>query len=169
MLALFDLANPNECYERRESVIPQQSLALLNSALALDLSRLLARKLTPEAKAPEDFVAAVFEWVLSRQPSKEEMAASVKFLQTQPARLAKPGIAFTGAYIIYFKFVNPDANTNENWWFGVSPEGIGTVGMLLNFAVSLLVSRYTAPPPDEVQELVESIRVPRGAGEASEH
>lgn len=97
MLALFDLANPNECYERRESVMPQQSLALLNSALALDLSRLLARKLTPEAKSPEDFVAAVFEWVLSRQPSKEEMAASVKFLQTQPARLAKPGIAFTGA------------------------------------------------------------------------
>ncbi len=79
------------------------------------------------------------------------------------------GIVFTAAYIIYFKFVNPDANTKEHWWFGVSPEGIGTVGMLLNFAVSLLVSRFTAPPPAEVQELAESIRVPRGAGEASDH
>ena len=79
------------------------------------------------------------------------------------------GILFTAAYIIYFKFVNPAANVSENWLFGVSPEGIGTVGMLLNFAVSLTVCHFTAPPPKEVQELVESIRVPRGAGEATDH
>ncbi|MFP6855209.1 MAG: hypothetical protein VB980_05440, partial [Opitutales bacterium] len=79
------------------------------------------------------------------------------------------GILFTAGYIIYFKFIDPGANNKDNWWFGVSPEGIGTVGMLLNFAVSFLVSRFTAPPPEEVQELVENIRVPRGAGEASDH
>lgn len=72
------------------------------------------------------------------------------------------GIVFTAAYIIYFKFVNPEANTKENWLFGISPEGIGTLGMLLNFAVSLLISRFTPPPPDEVQEMVERIRIPRG-------
>ena len=79
------------------------------------------------------------------------------------------GIVFTASYIYYFKFSNPEANNKENWLFGISPEGIGGLGMLLNFAVSLLVSRFTPPPPDEVQQLVENIRVPRGAGEASDH
>ncbi len=95
MLGLFDLANPNECYERRESVMPQQSLALLNSALALDLSRLLARKLASEKK--EAFAAAAFEWVLSRPPSKEEMILSLKFLQAQEAQLVRGGTPFAGA------------------------------------------------------------------------
>ena len=71
------------------------------------------------------------------------------------------GIAFTAAYIIYFKFVNPEANTSAHWLFGISPEGIGALGMLLNFAVSLSVSRFTAPPPADVQRMVETIRVPR--------
>ena len=71
------------------------------------------------------------------------------------------GIAFTAAYIIYFKFVNPEANTSAHWLFGISPEGIGALGMLLNFAVSISVSRLTAPPPESVQRLVETIRVPR--------
>ena len=79
------------------------------------------------------------------------------------------GLCFTTGYIVYFKFINPEANLKENWWFGISPEGIGGLGMLLNFAVSLTISRFTAPPPQEVQELVDSIRVPRGAGEASDH
>ncbi len=71
------------------------------------------------------------------------------------------GIVFTAAYIIYFKFVNPEANSSAHWLFGISPEGIGTVGMLLNFAVSLSISRLTPPPPESVQRLVETIRVPR--------
>ena len=95
MLDLFDLANPNECYERHESVMPQQSLALLNSPLALDLSRILARKLASEKK--EAFTSAAFEWVLSRPPSKKEMSLSIKFLQTQESKLAKGGTPFTGA------------------------------------------------------------------------
>jgi cation/acetate symporter len=73
------------------------------------------------------------------------------------------GITFTAAYIVYFKFVDPAANSAENWLLGVSPEGIGAVGMLLNFAVALAVSRVTAPPPAHVQELVEEIRVPRSS------
>ena len=78
------------------------------------------------------------------------------------------GITLTAAYIVYFKFVNPAANVAENWWFGISPEGIGALGMLLNFAVALVVSHFTPPPPEEVQRLVDRIRVPRGAGEAHE-
>ena len=78
------------------------------------------------------------------------------------------GITFTAAYIVYFNFVNPGANSADNWWFGISPEGIGTLGMLLNFAVTTVVSRMTHEPPEEVQALVDSIRVPRGAGEAHE-
>ncbi len=78
------------------------------------------------------------------------------------------GITLTAAYIVYFKFVNPAANVAENWWFGISAEGIGAVGMTVNFAVASLVSRFTPPPPPEAQRLVERIRLPRGAGEAHE-
>ncbi len=78
------------------------------------------------------------------------------------------GVLFTAAYIVYFKFVNPGANMAEIWWFGISPEGIGTLGMLLNFTVALLVSRFTPPPPEEVQQLVDRIRVPRRTSEAHE-
>lgn len=79
------------------------------------------------------------------------------------------GVAFTAAYIIYFKFINPAASTPENWWFGISPEGIGTLGMCLNFVVSLVVNKFTAEAPKDVQDMVESIRFPKGAGAASSH
>ncbi|MFA0014543.1 sodium:solute symporter family protein [Vibrio lentus] len=79
------------------------------------------------------------------------------------------GIAFTASYIIYFKFINPTASTPENWWFGISPEGIGTLGMCLNFVVSIAVNKVTAEVPQDVQEMVESIRYPKGAGEAHDH
>jgi cation/acetate symporter len=78
------------------------------------------------------------------------------------------GICFTAAYIVWFKFVHPDLDTADHWWLGISPEGIGTVGMLLNFAVTMTVSRFTPEPPVHVQVLVDLIRVPRGAGEAHE-
>jgi len=79
------------------------------------------------------------------------------------------GLLFTVAYIVYFKFMNPAMNKPEFWWLGISPEGIGTVGMLVNVAVSLVVSRITPAPPEEIQELVDSLRYPKGAGEASAH
>ena len=78
------------------------------------------------------------------------------------------GISLTASYIVYFKFMNPAANTAEHWWFGISPEGIGTVGMLVNFAVALTVSRFTPAPPAQIAHLVDLIRVPKGAGEAHE-
>jgi cation/acetate symporter len=79
------------------------------------------------------------------------------------------GLVFTFSYIVYFKFVSPELNSAEHWLFGVSPEGIGTVGMMLNFVVALAVSRVTAPPPEHIQHIVEDIRVPRGAGAAVAH
>ncbi len=74
------------------------------------------------------------------------------------------GLLFTMGYIVYFKgiFVEPLAeNIAANWLFGISPEGIGSVGMILNFAVSLIVSAATKKPPEGVRVMVQSIRVPR--------
>lgn len=71
------------------------------------------------------------------------------------------GILFTISYIVYFTFINPELNNVEHWWFGISPEGIGTLGMIINFAVALGVAKFTKKPPVEIQELVENIRIPR--------
>ena len=82
------------------------------------------------------------------------------------------GLLFTFGYILYFKgvFFAPLAeNVPENWLFGISPEGIGVVGMLINFAVAFTVSRLTAAPPAHIREMIEDIRVPRGAGGAHSH
>ena len=76
------------------------------------------------------------------------------------------GILFTASYIIYFRFVRPDAGADE-WLFGISPEGIGTIGMLLNFTLAIVVSRFTPPPPEEVQRLVDEIRLPAGLRQSS--
>ena len=74
------------------------------------------------------------------------------------------GITFTAGYIIFFKFISPELNVPAHWLFGISPEGIGTLGMVLNLLVSVPVSLLTAPPPAEVQELVDNIRSPEDAG-----
>ena len=70
------------------------------------------------------------------------------------------GLMFTASYIIYFKFINPDINNTESWFMGVSPEGVGALGMILNFAVALTVSSFTKEPPEEVLDLVDEIRKP---------
>jgi cation/acetate symporter len=70
------------------------------------------------------------------------------------------GILFTTAYIVYFKFIAPELNVASNWWFGISPEGIGSLGMFLNFTVAIIVCQFTKAPPLHVQELVEDIRIP---------
>lgn len=79
------------------------------------------------------------------------------------------GIGFTAAYIIYFKFINPAANVPDNWLFRISPEGIGTIGMVINFVVAFVVYKFTAQAPQEIQQLVEDIRYPLGSGKAQEH
>ena len=75
------------------------------------------------------------------------------------------GIGFTMSYIIYFQFLTD----SKEYWFGISPEGIGFVGMFINFIIAYIVSSKTSPPPSEVQEMVENIRIPKGAGKATGH
>jgi len=71
------------------------------------------------------------------------------------------GIVFTTIYIFYFKPQLGGPGLPENYLFGISPEGIGTIGMIINFIVSLIVSRITTPTPDKIKDLVESIRYPK--------
>lgn len=70
------------------------------------------------------------------------------------------GFGFTAAYIIFFKFVSPELSNASHWWFGISPEGIGTLGTMLNLIVALSVCRFTAAPPEDVQRIVRNIRLP---------
>ena len=79
------------------------------------------------------------------------------------------GLAFTFSYIVFFKFISPELDNAEYWWFGISPEGIGILGMIFNFVVSVAVASVTKAPPEDIQHLIEDIRVPRGAGAAIAH
>ena len=101
---------------------------------------------------------AIFMGIFSKRMNREGAIAGMV-----------TGLAFTFGYIFYFKLGNPAANVAENWLFGISPEGIGVIGMLLNFGVAIAVSSVTKSPPVEIRKLVDSIRVPRGAGMARDH
>lgn len=79
------------------------------------------------------------------------------------------GFGFTAAYIIYFRFLNPAADNAESWLFGISPEGIGTLGTLLNLAVALTVAKFAKEPPEDVQAIVEEIRLPGEVAPAAQH
>lgn len=79
------------------------------------------------------------------------------------------GLAFTLGYIVYFNFMAPELNRPEHWLLGISPTGIGALGALLNAGVAVVVSRVTAPPPVAVQEMVDDLRIPSGAGIAHHH
>ena len=78
-------------------------------------------------------------------------------------------------YILKFKFGVFDGgkemvdSLKSDWWFGISPEGFGTIAMIVNFVVALVVNKFTPEPPLDVQEIVENIRIPSGAGEATGH
>jgi cation/acetate symporter len=79
------------------------------------------------------------------------------------------GLIFTLGYITYFKFISPELNNLNHWWFGVSPEGIGSIGMLINFLMCYFVSIFTPAPPKHVQDLIQEIRIPKGSGAAQNH
>ncbi|WP_373942760.1 hypothetical protein [Polaribacter sejongensis] len=79
------------------------------------------------------------------------------------------GLVLMLFYMMKFKLDMFGGGTEEDWWFGTSPEGFGTIAMVVNFVISVVVSRMTAAPPKDVQDMVESIRIPSGAGEASDH
>lgn len=101
---------------------------------------------------------AIFMGIFSKRMNREGAIAGMV-----------AGLTSTFLYIAYFKLWEPAANTAENWLFGISPEGIGVVGMVLNFAVAIGVAGMTAKPPAEIDALVENIRVPRGVGAARVH
>ena len=71
------------------------------------------------------------------------------------------GLIFTLSYIIFFKFISPELNTSDYWLFGISPEGIGVIGMLVNFFLAITISSVTKPPPEKIKTLVNKIREPR--------
>ena len=85
------------------------------------------------------------------------------------------GLSIMLFYMLKFKFGLFDGGKTavvglqENWWWGISPEGIGSVAMLINFAVALIVNYFTPPPPEDVQMMVEDIRIPQGASAAQAH
>lgn len=105
-LELFDVANPNACYRRSDSVVPQQALALTNSALPLDMSRHLARQIDQATAGADDdvanekFVTAAFEQTISRQPTATELTLCLKFLDGQTELLTSPKLtAFGGSAV----------------------------------------------------------------------
>jgi cation/acetate symporter len=85
------------------------------------------------------------------------------------------GILFMLFYILKFKFGVFDGGKSsvqglsDQWWFGVSPEGFGAIAMIFNFLSALLVNKFTPPPPLEVQQIVENIRIPSGSSPANNH
>ena len=70
------------------------------------------------------------------------------------------GLVMTSSYIIYFKFINNHLNFSENWFMGISPEGFGFIGMLINFIIAIVVSQFYSKPPNHVYEMVDNIRRP---------
>jgi cation/acetate symporter len=100
--------------------------------------------------AAASFFPIILLGIFSRRMNKEGAIAGMS-----------AGLIFTFSYIFWFKFVSPETSNADHWLFGVSPEGIGTLGMIINFTVAWVVSIFTAPPPQRVQDIVENIRVPR--------
>jgi cation/acetate symporter len=120
---------------------------------------------------PPDFVAAIVAFAFGLAASSFFPAIILGIFDKRTNKEGAiagmiTGLVFTAVYIIGFKFMGWDA---KNYLFGISPEGIGTVGMVVNLIVTLVVSRMTPPPPKEIQDLIEDIRIPRGAGEAHAH
>ncbi|WP_420399369.1 sodium:solute symporter family protein [Flagellimonas sp.] len=111
--------------------------------------------------AASSFFPAIVMGIFSKRMNREGAIAGMV-----------AGLGITTYYIARFKLGwigSPETSGADNWWFGISPEGFGTMGMLVNFAVALLISRFTAAPPENVQQIVEDIRIPSGAGEALDH
>lgn len=108
--------------------------------------------------AAASFFPAIVMGIFSKRMNKEGAISGMVI-----------GLGITIFYILKFKFGFFGSDAQEDWWFGISPEGFGTVGMLLNFLVAFVISRVTAAPPQDVQEMVEEIRLPNAAGNAQAH
>jgi len=99
--------------------------------------------------AAATFFPALFMGIFSKRLNKEGAIAGML-----------SGLIFTTSYIVFFKFLSTELNNSENWFMGISPEGIGFVGMLLNFFIAISVSSFTKKPPEEIEHLVDDIRKP---------
>lgn len=115
--------------------------------------------------AASTFFPAIFLGIFSKRMNKEGVVAGML-----------TGLFFTMFYVLKFKLSQIwgledilGSNKKEDWWWGISPEGIGFIGMILNFVVAMVVSKFTPAPSQEVQEIVENIRIPSGAGDAVAH
>ncbi|MEM6895663.1 MAG: sodium:solute symporter family protein [Bacteroidota bacterium] len=111
--------------------------------------------------AASSFFPAIVMGIFSKRMNKEGAIAGMV-----------AGLGITIYYIARFKLGwigSPETSGPDNWWFGISPEGFGTIGMIINFIISIAISQFTPEPPEEVQEIVENIRIPSGAGDAVEH
>ncbi len=114
--------------------------------------------------AAASFFPAIILGIFSKRMNKEGAIAGMIV-----------GISLMTFYMLKFKFGLFDggkeavAGLQDQLWFGISPEGFGTIAMLVNFAVSIIVSKFTPAPPADVQQIVEDIRIPSGAGEAHDH
>ena len=108
--------------------------------------------------AAASFFPAIILGIFSKRMNKEGAIAGMVI-----------GILLMLFYMLKFKFDWFGGGTEADWWFGISPEGFGTVAMIVNFIVAIVISRFTPAPPEAVQEIVENIRIPSGAGEATGH
>lgn len=99
--------------------------------------------------AASTFFPAIIMGIFSKRVNKEGAIAGMIV-----------GLLFTASYIIYFKFVSPEFNNAAHWWWGISPEGIGTLGMLINMMVTYTISRITPAPPQSVKDIIDDIRKP---------
>jgi len=112
--------------------------------------------------AAASFFPAIFMGIFSKKMNKE--GATIGMIA---------GILLMLFYMLKFKFGWFDSwftgSTKEDWWFGISPEGFGTVAMIANFTIAIVVSKFTPDPPQEVQEIVENIRIPGKVAEVQDH
>jgi cation/acetate symporter len=118
--------------------------------------------------AAASFFPAIVMGIFSKRMNKEGAIAGMVV-----------GLGLTMFYILKFKLSGiagftwvPSvlgSNAKADWWLGISPEGFGTIGMLVNFAVALTFNAIFPAPPKEVQDIVEDIRIPSGASDAVSH
>lgn len=114
--------------------------------------------------AAASFFPAIILGIFSKRMNKEGAVSGMVV-----------GLLLMLFYMLKFKFGLFDGGKEavdglkDSWWFGISPEGFGTIAMIVNFVVALTVSKFTSAPPADVQDIVEHIRIPSGAGEAHAH
>ena len=106
--------------------------------------------------AAASFFPAIVLGIFDKRMNKEGAIVGMVF-----------GILFMLFYMMKFKFDWFGGGTEKDWWFGISPEGFGTVAMFANFITSIVISKFTPPPPIRVQKIVENIRIPSDAGNAT--